>query len=195
MPENRDAHPAVKRLIVERWSPRAFDGSKISEEELEILFEAARWAPSAFNVQPWRFLYARRDDGNWQRFLRLLLPLNQTWAQNASALVFVLSDRLTERGGETVVSHSHSFDTGAAWMLLALQARAMGFYTHAMQGVEFEQARNELGVPERFRIEVAVAVGRIGDASSLSENLRAREKASDRRPVGDFAFAGGFPHR
>lgn len=193
MPENRNASPAVERLFVERWSPRAFDGSEIGDQELHILFDAARWAPSAYNVQPWRFLYARRADANWRHFLDLLLPMNRDWAQNASALLYILSDGLMEMKGKASPSHSHSFDAGAAWMLLALQARRMGFYTHAMQGLDFDRARAELRVPERFHIEAAVAVGRIADPETLPEALRARERASDRKPVADFAFAGIFP--
>src|SRR3954452_10072684 len=86
-------HP-VDPLFLARWSPRAFDGSELPEEDLLTLFEAARWAPSAFNSQPWRFLYARRGDENWPLFLSLLIPWNQSWAHSASALVYILSDTL-----------------------------------------------------------------------------------------------------
>lgn len=193
MPENRNAHPDVERLIVERWSPRAFDGSEVPASDLHILFDAARWAPSAYNVQPWRFLYARRGDANWQRFLHLLLPGNRMWAENAGALIYVLSDRMMKMKEELVVSHSHSFDAGAAWAMLALQAIKMGYHTHPMVGIDMEQARIELQIPERYRLEAAIVVGRRGDPSALSETLQAREKASDRRPVEEFAFAGPFP--
>lgn len=190
----RDARPEVERLIVNRWSPRAFDGSEMTADQRDILLDAARWAPSAFNGQPWRFLYAHRGSADWSRFLQLLIPFNQSWVANASLLLFVLSDRTMQRpDGETVVSHSHSFDAGAAWALLALQAEAMGFATHAMTGVEFEQAATELKVPERFRIEAAVAVGRRADPSILPDYLQAREAPSDRRPVAEIAFAGDFP--
>ena len=186
-------HP-IDPLFLERWSPRAFDASAMPQPDLLTIFEAARWAPSAFNGQPWRFLYAHRGSADWERFLGLLIPWNQAWAQSASVLVFVLSDSLTEtKWGGTEVSHSHSFDSGAAWACMALQATRMGWSAHAMSGVEFDRARVELGVPERFRIEAAVAIGRIGDPATLPEKLRAREAPSGRKRVEEFAFEGGFP--
>lgn len=187
-------HP-VDRLFLDRWSPRAYDGSIIPEEHLLTMFEAARWAPSASNSQPWRFLYARRGDDDWDRFLGLLIPWNQSWACGASALIYILSDRLpmTDKAGAPTASHTHSYDAGAAWICFALQATLMGYQAHGMSGVEFERVQAELGVPDRFRVEAAAAVGRIGDPATLPEKLRAREEPSGRKPVSDFAFRGGFP--
>lgn len=187
-------HP-IEPVFVERWSPRAFDGSSISKAQLFTLFEAARWAPSAFNAQPWRFLYALRDEDNWPKFLDLLLPFNQTWAQHASALIFVVSDTLIESkpGAEPAPSRSHSFDAGAAWLLLALQATALSLHSHGMGGVDFARARSVLNVPERFSIEVAIAVGRMGDKGVLPEALQAQESPSLRRSISDIAFSGCFP--
>ncbi|MFT4197349.1 MAG: nitroreductase family protein [Pseudoxanthomonas sp.] len=187
-------HP-VEELFLQRWSPRAFDASSIPETDLQTLFDAARWAPSAFNYQPWRLLYATRDSADWQRFLDLLLPFNAGWAQHASALVFILSDTLIVAPGasEAKPSHSHSFDTGAAWALLALQATRLGYHAHGMTGIDFERVRSELRVPERYRIEAAVAVGRRGDDAALPAALQAREHPSDRHPPERFAFAGAFP--
>jgi nitroreductase len=185
----------IDETFLNRWSPRAFDGSAIPEEDLLALFEAARWAPSAFNSQPWRFLYARRGDGDWDRFLDLLIPWNRAWAQGASALIYILSDRLpmVDKAGEPAASHTHSYDAGAAWAYLALQATMMGYQAHGMSGVDFERAQAELRVPERFRIEAAAAVGRIGDPATLPEKLRAREGPSGRKPVEEFVFKGRFP--
>lgn len=185
---DRSAQAPVDRLFIDRWSPRAFDGSALSEADRDSLFEAARWAPSAFNVQPWRLLYAQPGDANWDRFLNLLVPANQAWARNASLLIFFVS-AATSRGKP---SHTHSYDTGAAWMSLALQAEKLGLRAHGMSGVDFEAARSELAVPEDFRIEAAAAVGRQTDPSSLPENLRAAEKPSDRKPLSDVAIAGNF---
>src|SRR4051812_26422948 len=194
MAERQPDHP-VYQLFLERWSPRAFDGSDLPEEDLLTMFEAARWAPSAFNSQPWRFLYARRGDENWERFLSLLIPWNQGWAHSASALIYILSDCLpfTGKDGAPAASHTHSFDAGAAWVCLALQATKLGYFAHGMSGIERDRARQELRVPDRFRIEAAVAVGRIGDPATLSEKLRAREVPSDRRPLEERAFHGRFP--
>ncbi len=194
MADRQPDHP-VDSLFLERWSPRAFDESEMPEADLLTLFEAARWAPSAFNSQPWRFLYARRGEADWERFLGLLIPWNQSWAHSASALIYILSDRLpfTDKAGEPATSHTHSYDAGAAWACLALQASLMGYQAHGMSGVEFERAQAELGVPERYRIEAAAVVGRIGDPATLPEKLRARETPSGRRPVAEFAFKGGWP--
>lgn len=190
----RAAGTSVEPLILERWSPRAFDGSAVTDADLDTIFDAARWAPSAFNFQPWRFLYARRDSADWPRFLGLLLPFNQSWAERASVLIFVLSDTLIQgpTAAEPSPSHSHSFDAGAAWAVLALQATRLGYHAHGMTGVDFERARAELEIPDRFRIEAAIAVGRIADKSILPEALQAREVPSDRKPVAAFAFEGNF---
>src|SRR3954471_5744772 len=111
MPRREPHHP-VDPLFLERWSPRAFDGSDMPDEDLMTLFEAARWAPSAFNSQPWRFLYAKRGEENWEHFLSLLIPWNQSGAHSASVLIYILSDSLPIAGkdGEPQGSHSHSFD-------------------------------------------------------------------------------------
>ena len=189
----RQADRPIAPLFLDRWSPRAFAASVMPEEDLLTMFEAARWAPSAFNAQPWRFLYARRGEADWERFLDLLIPFNREWAQSASAMVVFLSDSLiATRGGEQV-SHSHSFDAGAAWACMALQASLMGYHAHGMTGIDFDRARAELQVPERFRIEAAAMVGRIGDPATLPETLRARETPSGRKAVEEFAFRGNFP--
>jgi nitroreductase len=194
MSSPRQADHPIAPLFLERWSPRAFDGSEMPEADVATLFEAARWAPSAFNAQPWRFLYARRGDADWERFLGLLIPWNQDWAKSASLIVMFVSDTLVEtKWGGAEVSHSHSFDTGAAWACLALQASLMGYQAHGMSGVDFDRARTELQVPERFRIEAAAVVGRIGDPATLPEKLRAREVPSGRKPIAEFAFRGNFP--
>lgn len=185
----------VEPLFLDRWSPRAFDSSAVPQQDLDTILDAARWAPSAFNYQPWRFLYAHRDDADWQRFLDVLAPFNQSWVKNAGVILFVLSDTLMAAPGsdDYKPSHSHSFDAGAAWALLALQATRLGYHTHGMTGVDFDRARAELGVPDRFRIEAAVAIGRQGDKAILPEALQAREVPSDRKPIEQFAFAGNFP--
>jgi nitroreductase len=159
------------------------------------IFEAARWAPSAFNSQPWRFLYAKRGDADWERFLGLLIPWNRGWAQSASVLVFILSDSMamTHRDGSPGESRTHSFDAGSAWVSLALQATRMGYHAHGMSGIEYGTAEAELGVPERYRLEAACVIGRIGDPATLDEKMRSRELPSGRRPIDESVFRGGFP--
>jgi nitroreductase len=141
----RTAHPKVEKLIVERWSPRAFDGGEIPQEDLDVIFEAAGWAPSAYNVQPWTFLYARRGDAHWDIFMAQLVEFNQGWAKDASALVFVVSDKYMRSDKGNADNHSHSFDAGSAWMLAALQAQALGDHTHGMTGIKFGEAEAALG--------------------------------------------------
>ena len=187
------AHP-VDSLFLDRWSTRAFDATPMPRHDLDSIFEAARWAPSAFNHQPWRFLYVHRDDPAWDEYLDLLVPFNRDWAQQASVLIFILSDTLIDRpGAEAKTSYSHSFDAGAAWAMLALQATRLGYHAHGLTGVDFDAARAALRVPERFRIEAAVAVGRRGDPSLLPDSLRERERPSGRKPIGELVFEGRYP--
>ncbi|MBD3730952.1 MAG: nitroreductase family protein [Sphingomonadales bacterium] len=189
----RQTHPAVLPLITQRWSPRAFDGSEIPMADLEAIFTAAGLAPSAYNVQPWTFVYARRGDENWDKLLGLLIEFNQSWAKDASALVFVVSDTLSAGpDGERKPNYSHSFDAGSAWAMMALQALHMGYYTHGMVGLDFDRAVQELGIPEDHRIEAAIAIGKMGDKSALPEFLQEREIVSDRKPVGEIMRAGKF---
>ena len=158
----------IAELFHARWSPRAFTGEEIPEPTLLGLFEAARWAPSAMNAQPWRFVYARRGTPAFDRFLSALVPANRAWAGRASALIGVLSARTMRLPGkeEAVPAPSHSFDAGAAWAQLALQAELWGWSTHAMGGFDREAARQVMAVPDDHVVEVIVAVGRRGDAST-----------------------------
>jgi nitroreductase len=194
----RQADFPIDPLFLERWSPRAFDGSEIPDDDLMTMFEAARWAPSAFNSQPWHLLYARKGDANWDRFLSLLIPWNQGWAHTASVLVYIVSDTLPftdKKTGEPAASTTHSFDAGAAWVSLALQATRMGYHAHGMSGIQHELARAELALPDRYRLNAACAIGRIGEVTQLDERLQAREFPSDRKPQAEFVHAGGFPAR
>ncbi|MBN8832520.1 MAG: nitroreductase family protein [Sphingomonadales bacterium] len=177
-------------LFLRRWSPRAFDASDMPAEDLETILDAARFAPSSMNYQPWRLFYAVRGDANWERFLSWLLPSNRDWAQHSSVLIYIASDRYM--GAPDKPSHSHSFDAGAAWAMLAMQAAMLGYHSHAMAGVDFKAAAEGLGVPESFRMEAAIALGKIGDKAALPEKLQAREVASDRKPRGEIAYPGDF---
>ena len=193
MTERSEASPRVLEAIVDRWSPRSFDEGAVPQEDLDVIFEAAGWAPSAFNLQPWRFLYAHRGDANWERLLSLLIDFNQSWAKDASVLVFVVSDTLQRKDdGRTSANHSHSFDAGAAWALAALQATAMGYHVHGMTGVKFDEVKSELGIPDDHRFEAAFVIGTKGSADKLPEGLQQREQPSGRKPVGEFVWPGNF---
>ncbi|HEX8503355.1 MAG TPA: nitroreductase family protein [Pyrinomonadaceae bacterium] len=181
---------SVDELFLDRWSPRAMSGEAVSEEELMTLFEAARWAPSSYNNQPWRLLYARRDTEHWAAFFGLLVEGNQAWAKDAAALVLFVSKETFDFNGKPYPTHS--FDTGAAWENLALQATLRGLVTHGMQGFDYERARAELNIPEGFRVEAMVAVGRPGDPAQLPEKLREREAPSGRKPLSETVCEGAF---
>lgn len=187
-------HP-IDPLFLERWSPRAFDGSDVPDADLAAMFEAVRWAPSAFNSQPWHFLYAKRGDAHWQRFLSLLIPWNQSWAHTASVLVYIVSDTtpMTDKEGAPKESSTHAFDTGAAWLSLALQATRMGYHAHGMSGIQYDLARAELGLSDRYQLNAACVIGRIGDLAQLDEKMQSREHPSNRKPQDDFVHAGNWP--
>jgi nitroreductase len=191
---SRTADHAIDPLFLKRWSPRAFTGEAISGAQLMALFEAARWAPSCFNSQPWRFVYARRGTPFWPRLLGLLNDFNQSWAKNAAALVILVSKTtLLPRGADAEVpSHTHSLDAGAAWACLALQATLAGWAAHGMAGFDIPRAATELGVPPGYRVEAAIAIGRPGDKSLLPERLAAREHPSDRLPLAQLVHEGRF---
>lgn len=188
----RTASPKVLPLIVERWSPRAFDGSAVPQADLDVIFEAAGLAASAYNYQPWRFAFAHKGDANFEAFLSALVPFNQTWAKEAGVLVFAVSDEFMRSDKGNNPNHSHSFDTGAAWASAALQAQHMGYHTHGMTGVDFAKAAEVLNLPEGYRVEMAFVIGKQGDVKQLPEMLQEREVVSDRKPVSDIAFAGPF---
>ncbi|AHJ61763.1 Nitroreductase family protein [Granulibacter bethesdensis] len=189
----RADHP-IDELFLERWSPRAFTGETMPHHELLTILEAATWAPSGYNAQPWRFIYAHRDTPHFETLLKPLIPFNQGWAKNASVLLYVVSHTVLTPPGkdQPVPNHSHSFDAGAAWALLALQAHLKGWATHGMTGVDFAAAAEALNVPAEYRIEAAVAIGRRADPSVLDEAARAREVPNSREPVQSKIFEGTF---
>jgi nitroreductase len=188
--EKRHPDYPVDRLFVDRWSPRAMSGETIAEEDLMVLFEAARWAPSSGNYQPWRILYARRETEHFPLFLGLLVEGNRAWAARAAALLLFVSKTTLDRDGSP--NRTHSFDTGAAWENLALQGWLKGYVVHGMAGFDYERARTELEIPEEFQVEAMAAVGRPGSVEQLSERLRERESPNGRRKVTELVWEGKF---
>ena len=182
-------HP-IEPLLLRRWSPRAMSGEPIGDEEMLRLFEAARWAPSTFNEQEWRFVYARRDTPRWPAFLELLVPGNRAWCERAAMLVVILSHKVFERNGKP--NSVHLFDCGNAFENLALQGSAMGLVVHGMQGFDPAKARASLGVPDDYDVAAMFAVGRPGDPALLPEQLRAREVPSGRKPLAEIISEGAF---
>src|SRR5262249_37083418 len=165
--EVRKADYPIQPILLDRWSSRAMSGEEISEEELMRLFEAARWAPSSFNAQQWRALYARRGTEHWQTFFDLLVDANKAWAKDAAVLVVFISRKFFEHHNEPSVTHS--YDAGAAWENFALQGFHQGLVVHGMEGFDYGRAREELRVPDEFQVEAMAAVGRPGPKESLPE--------------------------
>ena len=189
--EHRDPDHDVDPLFVNRWSPRAMTGEPLDEADLLPLFEAARWAPSAFNNQHWRFVYATREDDEWGTFLDLLNENNRAWASDAGALVAIFSKTTFDHNGEPAATRS--FDTGAAWQNLALEGTRRGLAVHPMAGFDWEQIHDALGVPdEEFDAEAMVAIGERADPETLPDDLQAREEPSDRKSLDEIVFSGQF---
>lgn len=180
----------VDAIFPDRWSPRSFLSAPLSEEDLQSLFEAARWAPSCYNEQPWLFLYAVTEKDR-ERFLGALYEKNREWAHRAPMLLFVLARR---RFSVTGKENRHAvFDAGAAWMALALQARRRGLHAHGMAGFSRKRAYEILQVSEEeYEIMAAVAIGRRGRPEVLGEDLRSAEAPNARKPHAEVAREGGF---
>ena len=172
-----------------RWSPRAMTGEAIAEETLLTLFEAAHWAPSSANNQPWRFIYARRDTQQWKTFFELLMPGNQKWCVNAAVLLVMVS-RTTFDNGKP--APTHAYDTGAAWGMLALQGSLRGLVVHGMAGFDYDRAKSELGIPDGFEVQAMAAIGVLADKATLPPELQEREKPSGRKPLEQLIAEGHF---
>jgi len=188
--EVRQADFPIDKIFIDRWSPRAMSGEGISREELMRLFEAARWAPSSFNAQQWRALYAHRDTKHWQTFFDLLVDANKIWAKNAAVLIVFISRKIFEHNGKPSITHS--YDTGAAWENFALQGCRENLVVHGMQGFDYERARQDLRIPEEFQVEAMAAVGRPAPKEILPEKLQERESPSGRRKITESIFEGPF---
>lgn len=188
--EKRHAEHPVDPLFLDRWSPRAMSGAEIPQAELMSLFEAARWAPSSYNEQPWRLLYARRGTPQWPLFFDLLVDVNKSWCQHAAALVLFTSRTTMSRNGKPSITHS--FDTGAAWQSFALQGWLKGYVVHGMQGFDYARAKTALGIPDDVRVEAIAAVGLPGDPAQLMEALREREVPNERKPLSETVCEGRF---
>ena len=181
----------IDAQFLDRWSPRAFAPDPVSEQQLAALFEAARWAPSCFNEQPWLFLYAT-EEADLRRFRSLIVEVNRKWADAAPALVLVFARRQFARNGKA--NRHSSFDAGAAWMSLALQARRLGLDTHAMAGFDEDASYDVLAVPrDRYEAMAVIAIGHRGDPGSLPEPLAQKESPNGRRPLSEVAYRGVFP--
>lgn len=182
----------IHELIAGRWSPRAYADKPVDRAQLHQLLEAARWAPSSNNLQPWRFVVfdRHRDKAAFQRAFDTLAPSNQKWNASVPVLICVAASTLTPKGEP---NRTAAYDTGAASMALVLQAHAMGLATHQMGGFDRDAFRAAFAIPEDAQLIAMIAIGHHGDASQLDEALREREAAPRaRRAIGETAFDGAW---
>jgi nitroreductase len=190
--KHAQTHYPVADFIKHRWSPRAFTPQPISDDDLRTLFEAAAWAPSAMNEQPWRFVYVHRNNAEaFQRLWDCLLPGNQPWAQNAAVLVVVLA-RTTFQNQQPNRHYLH--DAGMATANLLLQAGTMGIHGHVMGGFDLAKTQQTLHLPADLEPATFLALGYAGEAEQLEEPFRSREQAPrSRKPLGEFVFENQLP--
>lgn len=184
-------HP-VDALFVERWSPRAFAPDAMRQEDVLTVLEAARWAPSSSNRQPWRFVWALRGEAGFDGIAGALNPSNRDWAEKAAALIVVASKTTALNGDEVVANGAHAFDAGTAWAHLALQAHLKGFASHAMGGFDAVALAKAIALPANHALHAVVALGKRGNPVSLPEGSRARETPNGRVPLSDVARHGRF---
>ncbi len=186
---SREASVSVEPMFTERWSSRSFTDAALTDNQIASLFEAAHWAPSSSNAQPWVFVYAT-DGPDRDRFNSVLSDRNTRWAPNAAMLVFVFARKIDEDGKSI---RTAQFDTGAAWMSLALQANRMGLNTRAMGGIDRDATYDIAGVSrDTFESICAIAVGTRGTGDNLDSELAAQNLANDRKPVSEVAFKGRY---
>jgi nitroreductase len=192
-PKLASADHDIHELILQRWSPRAFDASRaISHAELLRLFEAARWSPSSGNEQPWRFIVIVRDESSeiWRSLIAALAKSNQTWAPAASVLV-VTAVRLTLERNEAVYKMAW-YDAGQAVAVLTMQATAQGISVRQMEGFDAERVRDACAIPAGFDPAVVMAIGYAGDPDvlPLDRHRDAERQPRQRKPIADFVFGG-----
>jgi nitroreductase len=178
----------VEESILRRWSPRIFSDRQVYPEDLTRLFEAARWAASSYNEQPWRFLLGYKGDQTYNKIYGALITFNQLWAENVPIFVLSLAKKTLSANGSP--NRYALYDTGAATAYLALQATTLGLHTHSIAGFDHERTRIAFSVPEQFEIGAVTAIGYLGDLDGLSEEKKAVELAPrKRKPLGDFVFS------
>ncbi|GGL70772.1 nitroreductase family protein [Halocalculus aciditolerans] len=187
--EHREPEADVDPIFVNRWSARAMTGEPLDEADYRPLFEAARWAPSSRNTQPWRFAYAARGDDEWETFRGFVNEFNRSWADDAAVLAVLFSETTDDEGRSLA---SNSFDAGAAWENLALEGTRRGLVVHPMGGFDHEAAAAELNAPDDYDVEVMVAIGERAPPETLPDDLSDRERPNGRKPLDEIVTRGSF---
>ena len=188
----QNRHPEHKILpsLLNRWSPRSFTGEEIPDKDLMGIFEAAKWAPSSYNEQPWRVIYAKRNTEHWDTLFNLMVEFNQSWTKNAAVLIVIISSNNFAHNNKPNVHHS--FDCGAAWLNMALEATNRGYHAHGMAGFDFNKARTDLGVPDDYSVEAMVAIGKKAPKENLPEEMQEKEVPSGRKELKKIIMEGRF---
>ncbi|MGH9573275.1 MAG: nitroreductase family protein [Candidatus Acidiferrales bacterium] len=179
----------IHEIISHRWSPHAFENRAVEPEKLRSLFEAARWAPSSYNAQPWYFIVATKDDPeNYKKILECFVEFNQGWATNAPVLAISVARTTFEDGR----ANRHAFhDVGQAAATLAIEATALGLQVHQMGGIIPDKARQIFAIPDAYEAVAGIALGYPGDPNLLPGQLKDRELAPrSRKPLDSFVFTG-----
>jgi nitroreductase len=186
-------HP-VHDLIRHRWSPRAFADKPVTKEVLRSIFEAARWAPSSSNEQPWAYLVAVKDDhDSFAKMLSVLVEFNAAWAKSAPVLAIAVAHLVFAKNNAP--NRNAQYDTGAATAMLSVEATAHGLAVHQMAGFDPEKARQVFGIPAGWEAIAALAIGYPGDPDSLPQPLKDRELSPrTRKPIAEFVMAGQWGH-
>jgi nitroreductase len=184
----------IHTLLSDRWSPRAFDKKPVPADVLRSLFEAARWAPSSNNEQPWAYLVATHDDTvNFAKMTSVLVEFNANWAKHAPVLALAVSQRAFAKNN-TPNRNAH-YDTGAASAHLTVEATSRGLFVHQMAGFDPDKARQVFGIPEGWDAVAAMAIGYAGDPTSLPPPYQDRELAPrQRKPIREFVMTGRWGH-
>jgi nitroreductase len=184
-------HPILD-VIAERWSPYGYDGKPVSADDLKSVFEAARWAASSYNEQPWRYLVATSDNGDeFKRMLSCLVEPNQAWAGSASVLALGIASLTFARNGKPNLAAIH--DLGQASAYLALEATSRGLSVHQMKGIVPDRARDLYGVPEGNEVVTALAIGYAAHPDTVIDRFREADTTPrGRKPLAEFVFSGGW---
>jgi len=182
-------HPILD-VIANRWSPYGFDQKPVPAEDMRSVFEAARWAASSFNEQPWRYIVASRDDTEeFERLLSCLVEPNQAWASSVQVLALGVAKLEFTHNGKTNAAAIH--DLGQASASLSLEATSRGLSVHQMSGILPDRARELYGVPEGYQVVTALAFGYAADPDSLPEDIKKRDTTPrTRKPLNEIVFGG-----
>ncbi|TDQ42869.1 nitroreductase family protein [Aureibacillus halotolerans] len=184
----RTSEHGIEDIFLNRWSSRSYSSETISDRELHAVLEAANWAPSSNNIQPWRFFVAK-DEEQLTLYRSFLHEFNLSWAGKAPVLLLIASDSQRANGNP---NGAHAFDAGAAWAYLALQASALGLAAHAMGGFDRDKAKKELGLPDSYEPHIIVSLGYRSHKEDLPEALREREVPNTRNPLSDVVTFGQY---